>query len=465
MKKLNIILAFTASALFLAIVFTSFDFSNNFQSLSGNIQTNITEDPTKDKVQRNVSYFERIQKGDKLFENGYASLAIKEYTLASKMDETKAEPYIKIGKVHLKENEIEKASENFQIALKLEANNLEAKINSGKTLMKRKEFEKAKELFDAIQEENQTVQYYQGMFAAISNDRERATQLFTKAIEMNTTEEMTQNAQKFLKSIETYESTEGTSDTYFLALIAKACNDSEEFELAQNISEKVLKEKEEYRDVWILLGYACLKQESYDCSLDAFTRALELDPEKAETQYFLGLTYFALNRLEEAEKALETAIENGFKPLLQAKQKLAEIYLYDKKYTLAAQYYEGVLKEDPKNVDNFVRPVWIYLEQIFDPKKALKLAEKAVEENPESAMAYNLLGWAHVANGNLEKAEKFLQKALELDSELAAAYLNLGKLREAEGKPEEAKMYYKTAYEKGKGDSVSDLAKKKYSEL
>ena len=108
--------------------------------------------------------------------------------------------------------------------------------------------------------------------------------------------------------------------------MAKVYNEVEEFYLAKAISGSGVTEKDDYRDLWILFGYSCLKIEDLKCSLDSFTRAQDLDPEKAETLYFLGLTYFELDRLDDAMNSLELALENGFEPAIQVKQKLAEIY-------------------------------------------------------------------------------------------------------------------------------------------
>ncbi|MBI2463851.1 tetratricopeptide repeat protein [Candidatus Peregrinibacteria bacterium] len=472
MKKFIACLATTAILLFVAIVYTSIDiegyvrkFIDNYKAGGENTQTNVSDIPEKKKVSRNISFDERIEKGDKLIENGYSGLAIKEYSQASKLDETKAEPYIKIGKIHLQEKSIDKAYENFAIALKLEPNNIEAKIYSAKSLIKKDQFSEATKILASISEENQMAQFYQGMMEAFNLDKVSAKKHFQQAIDLNTTEEFSNNARKFIEAIETFESSSGSEEVYYKALISKVYNEIEEFHLAKALSSSGIQEKNDYRDLWILLGYSCFKIEDMKCALDSFTRAQNLDPEKTETLYFLGLTYFELDRLDDAEKSLELALENGFEPALQAKQKLAEIYFVNKEYTEAVTYYESIAQENPQDIEAFVRPIWIYLEHLLKPEKALKLALDALKNNPNNAMSYNLLGWAYFANGKLDKAEENLKKALEIDPNLAAAWLNLGQLEEAKKNLDEAKNYYKKAYELGKNDAVGNLALKKYNEL
>lgn len=472
MKKIIAFLSTTAVLLFVAILYTSVDIEGYFQKFvdsyktgGKNTQTNVSDIPEKKKISRNLSFVERIEKGDKLFENGYSSLAIKEYSQASKLDETKAEPYIKIGKVHLQEKSIDKAYENFAIALKLEPNNIESKIYTAKSLIRKEQFSEATEILSSISEENQMAKYYQGMMEAFNLDRINAKKHFEEAIALNTTEELSNNSRKFIEAIKTFESSQGSEEVYYKALVAKVYNEVEEFYLAKGISGSGVTEKDDYRDLWILLGYSCLKIEDLKCSLDSFTRAQNLDPEKAETLYFLGLTYFELDRLDDAMKSLELALENGFEPAIQAKQKLAEIYFLNKKYTEAVTYYESIAEENPQDVEGFVKPIWIYLEHLLKPEKALKLALDALEKNPNNAMSYNLVGWAYLANEKLKDAEKNLKKALELDPNLAAAWLNLGQLEETKKNIDEAKKDYKKAYELGKNEAVGNLALKKYNEL
>jgi tetratricopeptide (TPR) repeat protein len=120
---------------------------------------------------------------------------------------------------------------------------------------------------------------------------------------------------------------------------------------------------------------------------------------------------------------------------------------------------------DSGDVDLFIRPVWIYIDQLKNPKKAMEWAKRAVTEHPNEAMSYNLMGWAQMANDDLEEAEQNLNYALVLDSKLAAAYLNFGVLYEKEGKLEQAKENYKRAYTLDPSGSVGNRAAENYNRL
>jgi tetratricopeptide (TPR) repeat protein len=59
---------------------------------------------------------------------------------------------------------------------------------------------------------------------------------------------------------------------------------------------------------------------------------------------------------------------------------------------------------------------------------AADLARKVLADNPNSFVAYNLLGICLAQTGEIEAARKSFQKALELNPRLATAHVNLGKL-------------------------------------
>lgn len=59
-------------------------------------------------------------------------------------------------------------------------------------------------------------------------------------------------------------------------------------------------------------------------------------------------------------------------------------------------------------------------------EKSLKMAQKAVQLDPENALTYNTLGAALYELSRYDEAEKVFRKAVDLDPEDAVAYTNLG---------------------------------------
>lgn len=71
--------------------------------------------------------------------------------------------------------------------------------------------------------------------------------------------------------------------------------------------------------------------------------------------------------------------------------------------------------------------------------KAEGLLRKAVADDPGSADAWNLLGYATRMQGNLEDAEKFYMKALDLEPKHLGAMQYMGMLYVKTGRVDEAK--------------------------
>jgi tetratricopeptide (TPR) repeat protein len=74
-----------------------------------------------------------------------------------------------------------------------------------------------------------------------------------------------------------------------------------------------------------------------------------------------------------------------------------------------------------------------------DYKAAVPLLEAAVAKIPDSADAWNLMGYAHRKLGLTDKALKYYDRALAIDPDHRGALEYLGELYLETGKPEEAK--------------------------
>lgn len=74
-------------------------------------------------------------------------------------------------------------------------------------------------------------------------------------------------------------------------------------------------------------------------------------------------------------------------------------------------------------------------------EKAIEYWEKAIENNPELAMAYRNLGWGYYRNNkDLQKAIPYYEKSIALDNGIALFYTELDKLYELNNSPIEARL-------------------------
>lgn len=110
---------------------------------------------------------------------------------------------------------------------------------------------------------------------------------------------------------------------------------------------------------------------------------------------------------------------------------LAQAYLQQKQYKLAAEQYEVVQAAAPENVYALNNLAWVYQET--KDKRALPTAEKAHKLAPDNPAVMDTLGWLLVQQGQSERGIKLLQQALskapdaaEIQYHLAVAFAKAG---------------------------------------
>lgn len=166
-----------------------------------------------------------------------------------------------------------------------------------------------------------------------------------------------------------------------------------------------------------------------------FTKALELDPNFAETHYNLGSLYEDLRDFDRARSEYRLAMLGG---LTAAYNNLARLYILEKDYAAA--------------VDLLL--------------KGLKLAQLDAEK---SALQKNL-GWARLGQGRYAEAKAELLTAIDLDRKQASAYGLLAQALEGLGEKVEALvawencLRYASSYRPDE-DTWIDLARQRLAKL
>lgn len=424
-----------------------------------------TQTESSIKVARKKSYNELIKKADTYAKQELYTLAIDSYTKASKQNIKSVEPLVKIGRIHLSLNEFEKAKEISLQVLKSSSSNTEALLILGQAHLGLREFTEAKIIFDSISPENQESKYFRGITTLYFRDQNAGRSLLEESISISSNELLKEKAQLFIDALDEFNRYQAGQPDHLSVLLARSYVKANQPNMAIPLVFNVLKERRGYRDAWIILGYSYLKIENYKDSVDALEEAKRQDPEKPETLFFLGLAYAGNNQIEEAVGTLELALENGYEPKIHVQQKLAELYFQVEEFEKASEKYEDVISINATDPEYFIRPVWIYIDKLNKPNKAINLAEIALLNNPDHEMSYNLLGWAQVSANDYINGKRNLEKALELNNKFDAPYLNLGWMYEKQNNIEMAKRLYKQAYEIAKESSVGDLAAERYNAL
>lgn len=195
------------------------------------------------------------------------------------------------------------------------------------------------------------------------------------------------------------------------------------------------KKKEEKPEIYNDRGLVHYLAERLPQAVSDFTKALELDPDFAETHYNLGSLYEDLRDFDRARSEYRLAMLGG---LTAAYNNLARLYILEKDYAAA--------------VDLLL--------------KGLKVAEYKAEKY---ALRKNL-GWARLGQGRYAEAKAELLTAIDLDRKQASAYGLLAQALEGLGEEVESLvawencLRYASSYRPDE-DTWIDLARQRLTKL
>lgn len=468
------ILQILGTLLIFAAIMLGLDFFNVIQipyfSLEKAVET-VRQNLPKIKRLRmanNATYQDLINEGANRVYIGDFDKALEAYKKASELEPYEIVPYEKIGDVYFLQKEYNSALQNFEYCESKNPANNTFKIKSVRSLLGLRKIIDAKAKLKTINEETDSSLYYQGLIAAFLNEQSLAKELLERILSSTSNEEMKSNVQKILTVYRDFELAKDGRIEFLQTMLAQAFDQIEEYGMAIELAFGAIKIKHDYRDAWIVLGHAFLNENRWLDSEDAFKKAIELDSGHPASYFFRGIAMRRLKKTTEAIRDFEQALKLGWQPKILAKENLADIYFDLKDFNKAFPLYKEIVEMDPSDIKQFTRPIALAINHLKQPGQALDLANKAYAAHPDTAMGHNLLGWAFMANNDLDNADKHLNAALKTDPQLAAAYLNLGQLMEQKGDINKAVLYYEQAVkmaQKSYDQSISDTARQKYDIL
>jgi tetratricopeptide (TPR) repeat protein len=147
---------------------------------------------------------------------------------------------------------------------------------------------------------------------------------------------------------------------------------------------------EENGEIWFKIGWAYAGLGEKKNAWRAYNNAIQLNPENARAFEEIGLLYLSAKRRELAKVNLERAIEIDA-TRWRSYNALGVLADTEQQYDLAIEYYTA-----------------------------------ALDNNPESAMLLNNLGYSHYLAGDLDEAEIHFRIAVSADGNYLPAMANLG---------------------------------------
>ncbi|HEY6385847.1 MAG TPA: tetratricopeptide repeat protein [Candidatus Acidoferrum sp.] len=172
------------------------------------------------------------------------------------------------------------------------------------------------------------------------------------------------------------------------------------------------------------LGAAYYKKSDFVNAIVYLKRAREQDPDDAEAEQLLGLSYYLAGRPLEAIPALEKVQTWYPSANVDAAYILGICYIQTKDYPSARKAFAKMFDVPAESAASYLFTARMLLRQDFGPV-AEEYAHKAVAIDPKLPLAHQLLGELYLYHSQIEDALAELRKELEINPGNATAYYKL----------------------------------------
>jgi len=368
-----------------------------------------------------------------------------------------------------------------------------------------------------------------GRIYAILGDSERANYLYQQALRINPEEitalsslidlQMEQKNYEEAKNLlervlEITPQARWAKESLPRAKYGKDLDEIEALEAAGRLQEAsvklktLLEEAPESEDIYLALGRIYSKQKRYHDAVNLYQKGLLVDPLSNQLRVHLGLTYIAMNELKLAKKILDVAYQidpnnaealaglgriaalNGHKTVAQnfyqtalqinpdsvlTLSYLANFLMLEKQFSEAEKVYKKILQIDPKaawaeKALEDAKYASILLEgkedeKIKDYADAEAIYLRLIQEHPQQADYYILLGKLYVKMKQYHKAIALYQNGLQNQSNPQALTVALGFAYLANGERELGSNTFKSILDKDPNNAEALAGLGQYEQL
>lgn len=189
------------------------------------------------------------------------------------------------------------------------------------------------------------------------------------------------------------------------------------------------------------LGNLHLRCERYERAISYYNT---LEGNKLpHVHYNLGIAYFCLGNLSNAEKHLRLTLK--YDPHFpKINETIGDLLIRRKAYTEAIRHLRRGVQIDPYSSMSHYLLGLAYV-AVYDWKSAYEEFVTAIDMDPREARAWEKCGEVLLNLQQLDEAESYLKKALELDPTFPDTIVDFGYLSLRRGQPDEAMSYFTQA--------------------
>lgn len=201
---------------------------------------------------------------------------------------------------------------------------------------------------------------------------------------------------------------------------------SENYYTAQQLFLEVVSENPAFSDAWFGLSECCFMTGENELALKYLEEASKFDKNSAKINNLRGMILLSNGQTKEAEEIFNLVL-SSYPNDLDARFGLAEIELYNGKFSGAENQYEEALKRNNSN-----RKALLSLSVVCAETGRKEMSERYLNRalsyySGESSVHY-LAGIVSLMNKNIEKAERHARIAVEIDGSNDDAYSLLAEI-------------------------------------
>jgi tetratricopeptide (TPR) repeat protein len=178
-------------------------------------------------------------------------------------------------------------------------------------------------------------------------------------------------------------------------------------------------------------------------------------------QYLLGLGYNQLKQYEAARKYFNRAltIRPNSPNVLHS---IAILYDELKEWDKSDEIYNQLIQSDSSDAQACNNYAYSLVERNQSLDKALKMAKKAINIEPENPSYLDTIGWIYFKLNNHEKAKEYIEASIKINGDNAVVLEHLGDIFMKTHRKDDALKYYQRALNLDKNNAR--LIKKASSE-
>ncbi len=199
-------------------------------------------------------------------------------------------------------------------------------------------------------------------------------------------------------------------------------------------------------DGWIGVASVYYDAGKFEETINVLTEAKKFIPEEFRLYLLLGITYQRSGKRVDAASALERAVQLNDKSI-DALSTLALVYDELGQKAESDSIYERALRIYPENHLLLNNYGYSLAERGIQLERALKMAESAVEQQPENQSYLDTYGWIFFQMGKYSEAREYINRAVILGSTSPVIHEHLGDIYYKLGDTVRAMEYWNKALE------------------